>query len=56
MLPIAGQTAGSNGLKLFVDTQGWPGCIRLKKFEFFNIFFQHFFLKKNSLGNARLLS
>ena len=24
MLPIAGQTAGPNGLKLFVDTHGWP--------------------------------
>ena len=25
MLPIAGQTAGPNGLKFFVDTHGWPG-------------------------------
>ena len=24
MLPIAGQTAGPNGLKLFADTHGWP--------------------------------
>ena len=24
MLPIAGQTTGPNGLKFFVDTQGWP--------------------------------
>ena len=37
MWPIAGQPAGPNGLKLFVDTQG------LKKLEFFYIFFQHFF-------------
>ena len=25
MFPIAGQMAGPNGLKLFVDTHGWPG-------------------------------
>ena len=27
ILPIAGQTAGQNGLKLFVDTHGRPGGI-----------------------------
>ena len=27
MLPIAGQTAGPNGLKLFVDTWVWPGGV-----------------------------
>ena len=27
MLPIAGQTAGPNGQKLFVDTLGWPGDV-----------------------------
>ena len=32
MFPIAGQTAGPDGLKFFVDTQGVPwGCFRLKK-------------------------
>ena len=36
MFPIAGQTAGPNGLKFFVDTRGLPGgVIRLKKFEHF---------------------
>ena len=31
MLPIAGQTAGPNGLNIFVDTHGWPGGVfRLK--------------------------
>ena len=33
MLPIAGQTAGPNGLKKFVDTHGWPGG------DFFPTFF-----------------
>ena len=28
MLPIAGQTAGSNGLKFVVDTHGWPGGVK----------------------------
>ena len=27
MLPIAGQTAGPIGLKIFVDTHGWPGGV-----------------------------
>ena len=28
MLPIAGQTAGPNGLNFFVDTHGWPGDVK----------------------------
>ena len=28
MLPIAGQTARPNGLKFFVDTNGWPGGVK----------------------------
>ena len=43
MLLIAGQTAGPNGLKLFVDTHGWPVGVCRKKF-LFKFFFQHFFL------------
>ena len=36
MLPIAGQTAGPTGLKIFVDTQGWPrNVIGYKKSNFF---------------------
>ena len=31
MLPIAGQTAGPIGLTFFVDTQGWPGGVKVKK-------------------------
>ena len=27
MLPIAGQSAGPDGLKFFVDTQGWLGSV-----------------------------
>ena len=27
MLPIAGQTAGPNGLNIFVDTHGFPGDV-----------------------------
>ena len=27
MLPIAGQMAGPNGVKFFVDTHGWPGDV-----------------------------
>jgi len=30
-LPIVGQTAGPIGLKFFVDTQGWPGGVIVKK-------------------------
>ena len=32
MLRIAGHTAGPVGLTFFVDTHGWPGGVRLKKF------------------------
>ena len=40
MLPIAGQTAGPLVLKFFVDTQGWPGGVRLKnKKKISSIFF-----------------
>ena len=41
MLPIAGQTAGPNGLNFFVDTHGWPREFLGKKIEkkmFFIIF------------------
>ena len=33
MLSIASQTAGPIGLKFFVDTHGWRGGDRQKKFE-----------------------
>ena len=33
MWPIAGQTAGRNGLKSFVDTQGFQGVFKAKKIE-----------------------
>ena len=39
MLPIAGQTAGLNGLNFFVDTHGWPGCFRQKNRIYFSTFF-----------------
>ena len=40
MLFMAGQTAGPNGLKFFVDTYGWPGVLQAKNRYFFqNIFF-----------------
>ena len=36
MLPIAGRTAGPNGLKFFVDTQGFPwGVLGLENSIFF---------------------
>ena len=38
MLPIAGQTAGLNGLNFFVETRGLLKKIR----HFFQLFFQHF--------------
>ena len=43
MFPIAGQTAGPIGLKLFVDTHGWPGGDKAKKIQkkFFSNFFFH---------------
>ena len=34
MLPIAGQTAGPIGLNFFLDTNGWPGFLRLKNYIF----------------------
>ena len=43
MLPIAGQTAGPNELKFFVDTHGWPGGDMAKKCKFFVLFFLNFF-------------
>ena len=42
MSPIAGQTAGPNGLTFFVDTQEWPrGVLGFKNRTFFvyKIFF-----------------
>ena len=40
MFPIAGQTAGPIGLKLFVDTHGGQGVLKHKKTKKkFNIFF-----------------
>ena len=41
MFPLAGQTAGLNGLKFFEGTKGIPGVTQAKKL---NIFFQHFFI------------
>ena len=35
MFPIAGQTSGPIGLKIFVDTHGWPGVLKAKKSKFF---------------------
>ena len=57
MFPIAGQTAGPNGLKFFVDTHGWPGVFYAKKNRnlFFNFFFQYFFFQFFSLGQRRAL-
>ena len=48
MLPIAGETAGPNGLKFYLDTRSWVAgrCFRQKK-SFFSSK-----LKKNSTGNA----
>ena len=51
MLPMAGQTAGLNGLKFFCGhswVAGW--CLRLKKSEIF--FSQNFFSNFFSTGNA----
>ena len=31
LLPLAGQTAGPNGLNFFGDTHGWPGVSQAKK-------------------------
>jgi len=32
MFPLAGQTAGPNGLNFFVDTRGWPGGVEINFF------------------------
>ena len=43
MLPLAGQTAGPNGLTFFVDPHGWPVDFLGQKNEFvFNFFCQFF--------------
>ena len=44
MLPIAGQTAGPNRVKYFVDTHGWPGVLLAKQ--------NRNLKKKNSTCNA----
>ena len=48
----AGQTAGPIGLKIFVDTHGWPGDVSKFFFSkvFLNIFFQHFFFPRATPG------
>ena len=43
MVPIAGQTAGPIGLNFFVDAQGRPGGVIVKKYIFFSNFFFKFF-------------
>ena len=35
MFPVAGQTAGPNGLTFFMDTHGWPGVPKAKKHRIF---------------------
>ena len=46
MLPIAGQTAGLNGLNFFVETRG-----ELKKIRhFFQLFFSTFSFPRATLG------
>ena len=49
MLPIAGQTAGPNGLKFFVDTQGGRGCLKFFNIYLFKLFFK-FFFPRSTLG------
>ena len=58
MLPIAGQTAGPNGLNFFLDTHWWPwGVLGFKKSNFnFKFFFKTFFFKFFSTGNAEPFS
>ena len=52
MLPIASQTAGPNGLTLFVDTHGWPvGVIGLKHLNFFFSFFIKIFFSTGNTGH-----
>ena len=43
MLPIAGQTAGPNGLKFSVDTHKRPGVLKAKQNR---IFFPTFFFPR----------
>ena len=46
MLPIAGQTAGPNGLTFFVDTHGWSVDFLGQKNEFvINFFLSIFYFK-----------
>ena len=45
MLPIAGQTAGPNGLTFFVDNQGWPGGVAIN----FNRFYKSNLCKPHSI-------
>ena len=53
MLPIASQTAGPNGLTLFVDTHGWPvGVIGLKHLNFFFSFLLKFSFPQATLGTS----
>ena len=59
MLPIASQTAGPNGLTLFVDTHGWPvGVTGLKHLKFFFHFFfiQIFFSTGNTSASIQYTS
>ena len=51
MFPIAGQTAGPNGLTFFVDTHGWPtGVVGLKKIKFKNLKKIKFFFPRATPG------
>ena len=53
MLQIAGQTAGLNGLKFFVDTHGWPRVHWAKKNDFFSqFFFSKFFFSLATSGSS----
>ena len=51
MLPLAGQTAGPNGLKFFVNTHGWLGGVLGNNNKISNIFLTIFF----SHGQRRAL-
>ena len=55
MFPIAGQTAGPNGLTFFEGTQGYPGGNKAKNSKFFHFFLQ-IFIFFNSTGNPGHLS
>ena len=52
-MPVAGQTAGPIGLKLFVDTHGWPGGVVGSKNE---IFFPFFFTGNAGPSNKYLMN